>query len=631
MSLSSSSLSEPWSCALYAIRSLCGTLRSSTDVLDFGALPDMDVRLQAQGGMGALFAVTARGATFILKVNKTVRPAKKGDGAAANATVDTIADVCRYEADVTRFLWDALACTGASAHVVCPYAVVRTAMPKALGFGTHPVRALAMEKLSGLRSVDGTVMYNLQDLLVEGMQGKVHDFDTVFRVVMFQVLYTVTTWTYLTDGLFRHNDLYARNVGLSTFESKNDDASSPSLPSLPSLTYVVYCHPSSRGDPFLKTTFGMHTAMRAVVLDFGWSALLPRLGPDFDTRFYQRADASGSRECRMQVKDLIASSGMSQARYSHHYDCTLLMVSVYMITSRRAESGLPPVLQEFRALYRALYGNLHLSDMMHAGPLVGRLTNEAQRALNDDAKLVCRLRPSSSKHAAHAAPFTVLVPKARDLILNPFFSKFRRTDDCADMAATASAMASARPTITFGIDMGSSSPAGDHHDPSSVITPTKITTPCLQNFDATSPIAPIKGAPDSSTCFIDGGSWRQPMGAYDDLLGTMSRIRERYRRMPVRCMTPHEATSWVPSTPKPVAVKTGFRDKLKRKRRDVSNEPPAPADVEPRLHQRPLFSACTPDCRDAPGTTVFKPCTPASLGCYVSPVYFKPLTPFVVS
>lgn len=462
--------------------------------------------------MGALFLVTTPSSTFVLKVNKAV-----SKGACA------IADVCPYEADLTRFLWDVLAATGASAHVVCPYAVINMKLPRELAFGTSSVNALAMETLTGIRATDGTVLYNLQDLLVAGIRGRVDDFDNVFRTVLFQVLYTVTTWTYLTGGLFRHNDLYARNVGLSTF---CDAEASPV-----DLTYVVHTHPALRSDLFIQRVFSMRTRLRAVVLDFGWSALGTGLGPSYDARFYRQVhDTKG-----MVVRDLVTTSGMSQKTFSHHYDPTLLMVSLFTITSRAPETGLPSVLREFRDVYKATYGMLHMSDMMHSNELIGRLTNEAQRTLNAGKRLTCTPRRVGVGSAAQppAQPFTISVPNASELLMLPFFAGFRR--------------AAAEPaSLCFGIDMGVLSPhcTSDAESPVT-ITPTRLAVPPSWNFDTLSPIASTHG------------------GSYNDLLCATRRIQGRYKERHVRRMTPSETAAWTGDSKYRSSTTS---DTLKRKR-----------------------------------------------------------------
>jgi len=477
---------------------------------------------------------------------------------------------------------------------------------------------LAMEKLTGIPTLDGTFVYNLQDLIVQGMKGRVVDFDVIFRTVLFQVLYTVTTWTYLTDGLFRHNDLYARNIGLSTFVSADDTASK--------LSYVVYtCR--SRDAPYVKTTFAMETRLRAVVLDFGWSALLPKLGPRRDSRFFQQCRPGTQKAAALskslRVRPVVANSGMSQSLFSHHYDCTLLMVSCYMLILREPASRLPPVLLEFKSMYEATYSHIHESDMMHGEHLVGRLTSDAQALLNAGSKLTCKPRTTTTA-GRRFDTFVVSVPHSREILAFPFFSCFR-SGCSADVVSS----------ICSGIDMGSAIRNSlQDVDSQATIRPTKavVQTPTRQHTSK-SPIAPASVSLETE---FETGLWKQAFGCYDDLLAQASVIHERYRNVPVRSMTPDEAALWLSGASAAAKKKTSEsvsatsevltkRDGLKRCRKsddDVTGgshlydtdrkkkKPPCTTPCSGMLMETAYFRPITPCCAPVPSTAHFVSMTP---------------------
>lgn len=609
-------LCRPWTTALSFLKTVT-SLTPQYDGLDLTKLEGVQTCLHAEGAMGALFVMAKQTdgvPAIVLKANKMTI-----DGHASSRRL--LSDVCPYEVDITMFLWDLLATTGASLHVVCPYAVLRVIPPRCLNFGSKPVQVLAMEKLTGIPTLDGTFVYNLQDLIVQGIKGRIADFDVMFKTVLFQVLYTVTTWTYLTDGLFRHNDLYARNIGLSAFYS--EDATPPSL------SYVVYtCR--TKDAPFVKTTFAMDTHVRAVVLDFGWSALLPKLGPRRDSRFFhQIRPGSNARSLSklLRVRPVVAESGMSQSSFSHHYDCTLLMVSCYMLTLREPTARLPPVLSEFKAMYEATYSRVHESDMMHGEHLVGRLTNAAQTLLNNGSKLTCKARPTGRRFD----DFVVSIPHSREILGFPFFSCFRSSCGVDDRAS-----------ICLGIDMGSakgcSSGSGSGGIRGATIRPTKVVvqTPTRQHTSKSPIVSSSASLEDECTT----GAWKQSLGCYEDLLDQAAVIHEKYRRTAVRNMTSEESATWLAGKGVGVSASASASSEgpacgsevsgvgvgsLKRCRGSDDNDtivvkkkavkqklatPITPGVCCPAGVQTVYFQPVTPSCCPVPETAVFASMTP---------------------
>ena len=610
---------RPWTSSL-------AFLNASKDKAGVLLTDTADVTMLAEGAMGVLFAFASSSSSsssslfkehaFVLKVNKAM-PCNASSSKPTPMLRRQLTNVCPYEADITMFLWDVLAVSGASVHVVCPYAVVCTTIPRALQCSSGTIQALAMEKLTGLQTRAGAVIYNLQDLIVEGAKNNIENFDAVFRTVLFQVLYTVTSWTYLTDGAFRHNDLYARNVGLSRFTS------TPDAPAV-NVEYVV--HTTPRGDngdktAYLESVFCLCTNVRAAIVDYGWSAVLPTLGPRRDARFYRQCRAKGKLLRQVCTRSIADDSGMSQSVFSHHYDCTLLMVSVYMLIVRQTSSsrGIPPVLQEFKTLYESTYKGLHNSDMMHAGALIGRLTNKAQDVLRKGVRLQCSLR-ADKQISGKSCAFAVTVPNARDLLMFPFFSGFRtRCKSCMDGAV-----------LRFGIPVGNTTS----------VTPVSVQTPTRQHVSG-SPIAPSSDPHDAE---FSTGCWKQSMGNYGTLLEKIQSIRARYRDATARAMTDAEADAWMgiaPTTPVLAAATsvttTSSTSSLKRARSD---------DTTDAVLQKPRFASRTPSSEVVKPVMVFAPCTPPLLvddhehwsyclyapktpvedyGCSVE--YFAPMTP----
>ena len=563
-------------------------------------LPDVaEVTVLAEGAMGVLFAYATTTHAFVLKANKAT-PCNASSSKPTSALRRQLTNVCPYEVDITMFLWDVLAVSGASVHVVCPYAVVSTIIPRSLQCSVGTIQALAMEKLTGLQTRTGSVIYNLQDLVVEGAKNNIDDFDAVFRTVLFQVLYTITTWTYLTDGSFRHNDLYARNVGLSRFTA------APDAPPV-NAEYVVHTTPRGDKTAYVESMFCVRTNVRAVVLDFGWSAVLPTLGPKRDARFYRQCRAKGKLVRQVCTRSIADESGMSQSVFSHHYDCTLLMVSVYMLIVRQMTSSrlLPQVLQEFKTLYESTYKHLHDSDMMHSGALIGRLTNKAQDVLRKGVRLQCALR-ADKQISGKSNGFAVTVPNARDLLMFPFFSGFRTR--CKSCTGT--------DVLRFGINIGSAS----------TVTPVLVQTPTRQHVSG-SPIAPSLNVFDSE---FSTGCWKQSMGNYSTLLEKIKSIRARFRDATVRAMTDAEADAWMgivtPTTPAGAAATsvttsstTSSKCSLKRARNDNTSD----AGL-----QKPRFDSRTPSSAVVKSAMVFAPCTPILVEEHWSYCLYAPKTPF---
>lgn len=298
------------------------------------------------------------------------------------------------EADVCMLVWEALAASGASWHVCRPISLTLAG-------------DFEMERLHGLR--DDVV--NLEQLLVSAAAGEVHvsDFRHMFRGLVFQTLHALAMSTCVFNGLFRHNDLHARNVCFTPWNNFR-------VPLTARYTLPVF--PDKPGDAFIQHHFLLTMAYRAVIIDYGWAALLPGMGPDKDSRFYKAASDS------MSVPSLVGgpimidtlatnaacrNSGMSQRVPSQHYDAALLMYSLSSICQTVLNSGtssedIRTEMIEFVEMYTDLY-----AGVPH---IIGRLQLSLQREL-----LMSKTVPGTS----------IEVPTPQSLLLHPYFAMFRTT------------------------------------------------------------------------------------------------------------------------------------------------------------------------------------------------------------
>ena len=410
---------------------------------------------------------------------------KKGGG---------LESVSPYEIDMCRLLWNAVAETGLSRHL-CRF--VGTAAPE------EGVVALEMEKLIGTGD-PGIV--NLEDLIMHAAAGDVDPvfFTGVFRALVFQALFTLSSLTFAFKGLFRHNDLHLRNVCFTPWNSAKLDVKT---------AYVLRCFPDNvSGGKFVDRHFCFSTAYRAVLIDYGWAALLPGLGPALDARFH-RVFTNRSKSSQKVVNILESSMayqdcGMSQQVPCQAYDAALLMYSIFT-TCFHAETMpccIPVVrkeLREFLSFYDTAY---------RAVPHVaGRLSLQLQQHL-----LRSRYVPGTK----------TAVPTTESLLRATYFACFRSSTRAEEH--------------TFGL----------------CPSPAAITRQCgseldveLDDFDT--PLAG-KGQWKSSPTAITGGKAYNdpPMGSFKTLLCAVIQNINDWKSVGFRSMDPKEEADWVAATKK---------------------------------------------------------------------------------
>ena len=311
------------------------------------------------------------------------------------------------EADMNRLLWATLAESNISMHVCQPSGVVTTA-------GGHA--GLEMERLRGV----APHILNLEQLIAHAGKGAVDtaEFPNLLRCLLFQTVFTLSACTHVFNGLFRHNDLHLRNVCFTPW----NDAVAPVT-----AMYSLRCFPHSRDGEFVDRHFLLHTAYRAVIIDFGWSALLPPLGPPRDPRFFDAGTATSAArgDGKPAMVDVLRSdvrfkdSGMSQQLPCQQYDLALFFYSLAALCAETAAvAGCPPAVKEELAAFLAFY------DAYYAGvPMVaGRLPLSVQHHLQKSRKTRCG----------------VVVPTAERLLKSDYFACLRCTGD-------------ARAAVAFGV------------------------------------------------------------------------------------------------------------------------------------------------------------------------------------
>jgi hypothetical protein len=232
-----------------------------------------------------------------------------------------------------------------------------------------------MEFTEGIEFGDGRVN-TLYELLARGRRNQVVDdsgtdvFDSVLRAVAFQVLFTIAAWNVCTSNGFRHNDLHCGNVCLTYWRSDRKPVE------------VQYRLPSSDG---VERVFKLFTPYCAVVVDFGYAALLPHAGgTPFDPRFYclnrivspeplkrSAAAANGLLETRFK------EWGLSHTQPSRHYDSCLFAFAVLHGIARSAH----PAAKAYRDFHQRCFGTTYASKNMFKRQAAGRLTPAAQMRL----------------------------------------------------------------------------------------------------------------------------------------------------------------------------------------------------------------------------------------------------------
>ena len=449
-----------------------------------GAVAQMDaMQVLARGNIAVIFE-TPDTNTVVKFQKNTLQQADE---------MSTLCSLSPYEVDICRLLWTSLAPTGLSRHIC--RAIGKTVLFNGRG-GDECRVGLEMERLHG----DGTGSLNLEDLILfaaSGRRGEDATFGETLRGMIFQVLFTLSMCTFAFNGLFRHNDLHLRNVCFTPWNS----AGAPLL-----ARYAVRCFPERADGMFVDRYFTFASVYRAVIIDFGWAALLPGMGPELDARFFRAAATSSSAAAgKPAVIDILASdssfkdSGMSQQVPCQTYDAALLMYSIYTVSlTAIAMSTCPSVVaQELRA-FNAFYETAYKS-VPH---VAGRLGLPLQRHL-----LRARTVPGSA----------VAVPTLETLLRSNYFSAFRCETE-----------ASAAVVHSFGCDASSA---------------VKIENEGLAAFDGESQECPLAG---KGAWNIDAhGIGHAPTGAFSDLLAEVMKNIARWKTgVAFRKMYPDEEAAW---------------------------------------------------------------------------------------
>ena len=373
------------------------------------------------------------------------------------------------ESVATRLLWDLVAATGCSPHVLCPYGEVRVAVhgtpgltsvgsvPPSLLSGSSssstpaPIRGLVMESLAGVRlklasasSGPGAVpqrVVTLKALIEQGLAGGVTDFGKRFRAVVFQVVFTLVMAFTGSNGTFRHNDLHDENVCV-------DQVSYPSK-----VRYEYHSvSPKSATAPTARRprVFEVETDVRSVIIDFGWAALSGPYAAANDKRFGARVLSAGHGATVAQAEwrehDYVAAAGMSNVVPSMEYDTYFFLSSVrntiescgfgspvhYSTTKARpaGKREAERVISEFIEFYERVVGDLLGSDAM---PVNGRLTLAAQLALAKGRSLT--YTPSRGLRKGRQTQ-RVRVPCPLEMLFDPFFNAFAVADGTGEPLAS---------------------------------------------------------------------------------------------------------------------------------------------------------------------------------------------------
>ena len=309
--------------------------------------------------------------------------------------ITNLQSVSPYEVDLCKLLWLALAPTGLSRHV-CRAVGAKTL---AAGCGGTKKTGLEMERLHG----DGKAALNLEEFILQAADGgECLEFGNTLRVLIFQALYTLSMCTLAFNGLFRHNDLHARNVCFTPWNSAGVPVTA---------RYELRCFPDAADGMFVDRSFMLASTYRAVIIDYGWAALLPGLGPDFDARFFKvgTAAADDKKIDILATTAAFKDSGMSQQIPCQAYDASLFMYSIYAASLTVLSSSSLNVSAEAR--HELLAFNTFYDSFYREVPQTsGRLGLSLQRHL-----LRSRTVPGGS----------CVVPTTEQLLRAPYFAAFR--------------------------------------------------------------------------------------------------------------------------------------------------------------------------------------------------------------
>ena len=376
--------------------SSCKTSRNLAHTF-FSAMAEGSAELGSPIGAGRMGAVFRAGAHEAVKFE---RVQNKGDKLA-------LRDISEEEVDALCVAYELVTATGLSPHILRPLRKAEYA----------PGTGLVTEYLRGVRTAGGKRVCALRDVIAAGLADEFvaadgcDAFPALLKAVLFQVTFTVAMWCRATDNGFRHNDLNAYNVCVTQF--RPDGAA----------VRVVYKLPTPDGSG--ERTFVLHTPYRAVIVDFGFAALLPVAGgADFDARFYvdnfadpdtaqplQRAGA-GFKEI------MFHKSGMSHSQPCAHYDILFFMYAVRQEMVRGASTATAAATASRRAflhMYSAVFCDFHSSALCFAD-FPGRLRPAAQASL---LKTNGMIKLGKGNARAHA------LPSAAAFAFHSYFSEFQ--------------------------------------------------------------------------------------------------------------------------------------------------------------------------------------------------------------
>lgn len=390
--------------------------------------PGVCVMKQAEGGVGTIYRVEVTDGApgdvpYVPCMLKIDNPPANSKDTARKA----VRNVSSHEVLITRFVWTVLGCSGLSNHVLRPLGLFEV-IPRSPSVSSSAppvaVASLAMEVLRGLPTVDGRRVYNLSELISEAARNNINNLDTLLPSILFQVMYTVAALGLATTANFRHNDLHACNIGLTVRGDGGKEDVQPWY-------YVMeeFC-PSKKagatGSMFVQRPFAVSANVRAVILDYGWAALMHDLKPVHPTKDRRFFDKDG------KPLSCCVSSGMSSTQRTHHYDSSLLMhavfqdcVTAYKQIRKRYSADvkkLPPAVasayaacKAFLMVYRRHYGQALTDKNVVYAEYPGRLKLDVQQSLVNGRHV--RLAQSPLEVAT--------VPRPEQLLMSDYFKPLR--------------------------------------------------------------------------------------------------------------------------------------------------------------------------------------------------------------
>ena len=370
----------------------------------------MDLELVGTGRMGAVFRTGPHAVKFD-------RVAGKADGAVL------VRDISEEELDAVCAAWELVAASGWSPHVLQP--IRKQPFFPGTAFTTPSGCAcsgMVTEFVQGLRTTKGTTVSSLRDVIAAGLAnqlllpGGADAFPSLLKSVLFQVVFTVAAWTQASNNGFRHNDLNAYNVCVTY--AQPDGAS------------VKTAYQMHAPDGKLHT-FELDTPFRAVIVDFGFAAVLPVAGgTDFDERFYVenfgdpcartplQLNPPGTPEPFLEV--MFHKAGMSHRQPCAHYDVLFFMYAVRQELlrhgTRKASAASTAAAKAYMSVYSATLCNFHKSALCFS-EFPGRLRPAAQFSLAVNGGVIQLGKLNGRPHK---------LPTAQTLLFHVYFSEFER-------------------------------------------------------------------------------------------------------------------------------------------------------------------------------------------------------------